>query len=117
NLRPSETTTLYGYYGRLFMPTNVEDLRAITSVAQQGVATTPTLPEKDHFFETGVIQRFPAVDVSFKGAFYYKVSEPGIDDNTVPGSNIVTSVNIGRVEVTGLEGVLEYRPNGPFSAY
>jgi outer membrane receptor protein involved in Fe transport len=117
NLRPSQTTTLYAYYGRLFMPTNVEDLRAITSVAQQGVATTPTLPERDNFYEAGLIQRIPAADLSFKGAYFYKVSEPGIDDNTVPGSNIVTSVNIAKVKVTGLEGVLEYRPNGPFSAY
>jgi hypothetical protein len=117
NLRPSPTTTLYGYYGRLFMPTNVEDLRAVTSVAQQGVVTAPTLPERDNFFETGLIQRLPSLDVTFKGAFYYKVSEPGIDDNTVPGSNIVTSVNILRIKTTGMEGVIEYRPNGPFSAY
>ena len=45
--------TFYLYYGRLFIPTNVEDLRAITSVAQAGVvddrrrcrsATTSTRP-------------------------------------------------------------------------
>src|SRR5439155_1703137 len=30
---PDPGNTLYAYYGRLFMPTNVEDLRAITSIA------------------------------------------------------------------------------------
>jgi outer membrane receptor protein involved in Fe transport len=81
------------------------------------VVTTPTLPERDNFYEAGLIQRIPLADLSFKGAYFYKVSTPGIDDNTVPGSNIVTSVNIAKVKVTGFEGVLEYRPNGPFSAY
>ena len=44
---------------------------------------------------------------------YRKESSPGIDDNTVPGSNIVTSVNIDQVKITGLEAVLEFRPSGP----
>jgi hypothetical protein len=117
NLYPTTSTTLYGYYGRQFIPTNVEDLRAITSVAQQGVVADPTLPERDHFFETGLIQRFPAVGVTAKGSLYYKVSKPGVDDNTVPGSAIVTEVNLASIKVTGLEGVLEYRPDAPFSAY
>ena len=33
NFFPSPATTIYLYYGRLFLPTNVEDLRAITSSA------------------------------------------------------------------------------------
>ena len=48
---------------------------------------------------------------------YYKESSPGIDDNTVPGSAIVTSVNIDQVKVTGLEGVLQFQPTGPVSGY
>jgi outer membrane receptor protein involved in Fe transport len=104
------------YYGRLFLPTNVEDLRAVTSVAQGGVAADPTLPERDHFYEAGFIHRFPFGLVS-KFAGYYKLSTPGIDDNTVPGSNILTSVNIAKVKITGVEMVQEIRPPGPFSAY
>jgi outer membrane cobalamin receptor len=106
--------TLYLYYAKLFVPTNVEDLRAITTVAQAGVAMSPTLPERDNFYEAAYIHRFP-VGVVTKLSAYFKESSPGIDDNTVPGSSIVTEVNIARVRITGVEAVLEVRPNGPLS--
>lgn len=117
NFFPNPATTLYLYYGKQFIPTNVEDLRAITSVAQGGVATRPTLPERDDFYEAGLIRRFPVGGLVSKLSAYYKHSTPGIDDNTVPGSAITTSVNLAQVWVTGLEGVLEFRPTGPFSGY
>jgi outer membrane receptor for ferrienterochelin and colicin len=116
NFFPSPSTTLYVYYGRLFMPTNVEDLRAITSVAQGGTAALPTLPERDDFYEVGAIQRLPG-GINLKLSGYRKDSKPGIDDNTVPGSAIVTSVNIAQARITGVESVVELRPNGPFSGY
>jgi len=116
NFFPDPASTIYLYYGRLFLPTNVEDLRAITSVAQEGVTTSPTLPERDHFFEAGFVHRFPFGLVS-KFSGYYKRSTPGIDDNTVPGSAITTSVNIDRVYITGIETVQEIRPPGPLSGY
>ena len=116
NFFPNPANTIYLYYGRLFLPTNVEDLRAITSVAQGGTVTEPTLPERDHFFEAGFVHRFPFGLVS-KFSGYYKRSTPGIDDNTVPGSAIVTSVDIARASITGIETVQEIRPPGPFSAY
>ncbi len=116
NFFPSPANTIYLYYGRLFLPTNVEDLRAITTVAQGGVVTEPTIPERDNFYEAGFIHRFPFGLVS-KFAGYYKTSTPGIDDNTVPGSAIVTSVNIAKAKITGIETVQEIRPPGPFSAY
>ncbi|MDB4874350.1 MAG: hypothetical protein JWM41_796 [Gemmatimonadetes bacterium] len=117
NFFPTSATTLYAYYGRLFLPTNVEDLRAITTVAQGGTVADPTLPERDNFYEAGLIQRIPQASLVAKLSAYRKESSPGIDDNTVPGSAIVTSVNIASVKITGLEGVLEFRPSGPFSAY
>ena len=116
NFYLNSANTLYLYYGRLFLPTNVEDLRAVTSVAQGGVATEPTLPERDNFYEAGYVHRFPFGLVS-KFSGYYKQSSPGIDDNTVPGSAIVTSVNIAKAKITGIETVQEIRPPGPFSAY
>ena len=116
NFFPDPGNTFYLYYGRLFVPTNVEDLRAITSVAQQGVATAPTTPERDNFYEAGYVHRFPFGLVS-KVAAYHKQSSPGIDDNTVPGSSIVTSVNIAQAHITGIETVQEIRPPGPFSGY
>ena len=116
NFFPDPANTFYLYYGRLFLPTNIEDLRAITSVADSGVATAPTLPERDDFYEIGYIHRFP-FGVVAKLSGYHKVSSPGIDDNTVPGSAITTSVNIQDVRITGLEAAVEVRPNGPLSGY
>ena len=63
------------------------------------------------------MQRFPDLGVVAKLSAYHKRSSPGIDDNTVPGSAIVTDVNIEQVRITGLEGVLEFRPDGPLSGY
>jgi hypothetical protein len=112
---PSTSTTMFVYYGRMFIPTNIEDLRSITSVADSGVVTSPTLPERDNWFEGGLIQRFPdqAMIVTLDG--FYKHSTPGIDDNTVPGSAIVTDVNISQVWIKGIKSVIEYQPTGAFS--
>src|SRR3989449_7859867 len=100
---PNPANTFWVYYARLFLPTNVEDLRAITSVAQGGVAAAPTLPERDHFFEAGYVHRFP-LGVVAKLSAYPKRSSPGVDDNTVPGSAIATSVHIAQDRITRLEG-------------
>jgi hypothetical protein len=116
NLYPDAGTTLYAYYGRLFVPTNVEELRTITTVAI-GNAAQPTLPERDDFFEGGLIHRYSVLGIVTKLSSFYKVSSPGIDDATIPGTAIVTSVNLGRIQTTGVEGVLELRPDGPFSGY
>ncbi len=117
NFYPTPQTSFYLYYGRLFIPTNVEDLRAITSVAQGGTTAEPTIPERDNFYEGGLIHRFGEGGLVGKLSAYHKESTPGIDDNTIPGSAIVTSVNVAQIHITGLEGVLEVRPNGPFSGY
>ncbi len=62
------------------------------------------------------MHRFP-FGVVTKLAAYQKTSTPGIDDATVPGTAIVTSVNIAQIHVTGIEGVIEIRPAGPISGY
>src|SRR5437879_11522908 len=111
---PDPANTFWVYYGRLFLPSNVECLRAITSDAQGGVVASPTLPERDDFYEVGYVHRFP-VGIVTKLSAYHKRSSPGIDDNTVPGSAIVTSVDIEQVRITGIEGVVEIRPRGPVS--
>src|SRR6185437_938655 len=116
NFFPDNANTLFLYFGRLFMPTNIEDLRSITAAGDSNVATTPTLPERDAFYEVGYLHRFPLGLVT-KLDGYHKESTPGIDDNTIPGSQITTDVNIARVWVTGIEGVIEYRPEGSVSGY
>src|ERR1700722_18685999 len=116
NFYPTPSNAFYLYFGRLFMPTNIEDLRSITEQADQNVATSPTLPERDAFYEVGYIHRFPFGIVT-KLSGYHKESTPGIDDNTIPRSAIRTDVNINHVWITGLEGVVEFKPVGPVSGY
>ncbi|HZS60890.1 MAG TPA: TonB-dependent receptor [Gemmatimonadaceae bacterium] len=116
NFFPDPWNTIYFYFGRQFIPTNIEDLRSITKAGDSNVVTTPTLPERDAFYEGGYIHRFPLGFVN-KAAVYHKVSTPGIDDNTVPGSQITTDVNIAEVQVVGVEDALEWQPAGPFSGY
>jgi Carboxypeptidase regulatory-like domain len=116
NFFPDPSNTFYLYFGRLFMPTNIEDLRSITSAAQAGQVTTATLPERDAFYEATYLHHFP-VGITMKFSGYHKESTPGIDDNTIPGSQIVTDVNIAKVYITGLEGVLQVQPPGPLSGY
>jgi carboxypeptidase family protein len=116
NFFPDPSNTIYLYFGRQFIPTNIEDLRSITSASQGGTATTATLPERDAFYEAGYVHRFPLGFVT-KLSAYHKESSPGIDDNTIPGSQITTDVNIANVKVTGLEGVLQVQPKGPLSGY
>jgi outer membrane receptor for ferrienterochelin and colicin len=113
---PDPGTTIWAYYGRLFLPTNTEDLRAITSAGQGGVALQPTIPERDHFFELGLTHRFPFGIVA-KLSAYHKRSSPGIDDTQVPGTAITTDVNIEQVRITGIESVLEIRPPGPITGF
>ena len=113
---PDPATSLWIYYGRQFIPTNIEDLRAITSASQGGVVSAPTLPERDDFYEVGLTHRFPA-GVVLKLSGYHKKSSPGTDDTQVPGTAITTDVNIAQIRVTGIEGVLEVRPPGPLSGF
>ena len=116
NVFPDPATTLYGYYGRLFVPTNVEELRTITN-AGLGAVAQPTLPERDHFYELGLVHRFAVAGLVAKLSGYHKASSPGIDDATIPGTAIVTSVNIDQIRVNGIDAVLEIRPSGPLSGY
>jgi len=116
NFFPNPANTVFLYFGRLFMPTNIEDLRSITTAGQGGAGTSPTLPERDAFYEIGYLHRFPFGIVT-KLSGFHKESTPGIDDNTIPGSAITTDVNIHHIWVTGIESVVEVRPNGPFSGY
>jgi Carboxypeptidase regulatory-like domain len=116
NFFPTPSNTFYLYFGRLFYPTNIEDLRSITQQADENVVTSPTLPERDAFYEGGYIHRFP-FGVVYKFSAYHKESTPGIDDTTIPGSAITTDVNIKHIWVTGLESVVEVKPVGPFSGY
>ena len=110
-----EQNTFYLYYGRLFMPTNVEGLRLIASnITNTG---EPTLPERDDFYEATYLHTFNNGFI-IKGALYHKFSSPGLDDQTIGSSSIKTPVNIENVRTTGIElGISYTHPTIPISGF
>ncbi len=115
NFLIDDNNSAYLYYGRLFMPTNIEGLRSIALNVSNSL--TPTLPERDNFYEAVYTHIF-LFGLRSKLAAFYKVGNPGIDDQTVGGTAIKTPVNIATVKTTGIEVGLTYSsPETPFSAY
>ena len=111
NFFPYALNSFWLYYGRLFMPTNIEDLRAITSVADRAAWRITDAARARRFLRG---RRHPASRPASSPSSPATTSAaiPGIDDNTVPGSAIVTDVNLADVRITGIEGVLEVEAPG-----
>ena len=115
NFYIDESNSAYLYYGRLFMPTNTEGLRSIALNVSNSL--TPTLPERDDFYEAEFNHQFSG-GLRGKLASFYKYGSPGIDDQTVGNSAIKTPVNISIVRTTGMELALAFsNPETPFSGY
>ena len=106
----------WAYYGRLFIPTNIEDLRAITSAAEAGVAAQPTLPERDDFYEAGVIRRFPAEWWRSSRATTSRAPWHRRQHRSGFGRSRRRSTST-RCRSTGIESVLEVQPPGRVSGY
>jgi outer membrane receptor for ferrienterochelin and colicin len=118
NFFPDASNTMFLYFGRQFMPTNIEDLRSITLASGGGsVAASATLPDRSAFYEAAWLHRFPLGFVT-KVDGYWIDETPGIDDNTIPGSAITTDVNQHDAHVRGIEAVVTAVPPGsPLSGY
>jgi hypothetical protein len=115
NILIDEDNNAYLYYGRMFVPTNIEGLRSIA--INVSTAQAPTLPERDDFYEAVYTHLF-TFGLRSKLAVYYEFSAPGVDDQTVGSSAIKTPVNIEQVRTTGIEIGLSYSdPVIPFSGY
>jgi len=117
SLFPSPQASVWLYYGRLFVPSPVEDFHVLASAGQGGAVGLPTYPERDHFVEAGTALRLPRAGITIKLEAYHKWSTPAIDDNTLPGTALTATVNVARVRITGIESVLEIRPAGPIGGY
>ena len=109
------SSSAYIYYGRLFMPTNIEGLRSIARNVSNSV--TPTVAERDDFFEAVYTNSFP-LGLRIKLAAFHKHAAPFTDDATLGSSAIKTPFNIAIVNTNGLELALSYSaPSTPFSGY
>ncbi|HTR82330.1 MAG TPA: TonB-dependent receptor [Bacteroidota bacterium] len=110
-----ENNTAYLYYGKLFMPTNIEGLKTIALNVSNTLV--PTLPERDNFYEAVYTHGFD-FGLRSKLAYFYKDATPGVDDETVGNSAIKTPVNIEEVKTQGIELGLTYNlPETPFSGF
>ena len=114
SIMPNVSTNLYAYYGRLFVPVNIEALREITSA--EGLVGQPTEALRSNYFEIGFLKSFP-VGLTMKLSGYYNEEKPGLDETTIPGTAIVTDVNVEKVFIRGSELSLYYAPEGDISAY
>ena len=109
------SSSAYIYYGRLFMPTNIEGLRSIARNVSNSV--TPTVAERDDFFEAVYTNSLP-VGLRIKLAAFHKHAAPFTDDATLGSSAIKTPFNIASVNTNGLELALTYSaPSTPLSGY
>ncbi len=110
-----EDDNAYVYYGRLFMPNNIEGLSQLASSV--GSSGSGTLTERDNFYEAVYTHSFD-FGVHSKLAYFDKDATPGVDDQTVGSSAIKTPINIAEVHTQGLELGLSYSsPSTPFSGY
>jgi hypothetical protein len=117
NIFFDESNSAYLYYGKLFMPTNIEGLRTIALTVSDSGALQPTLPERDDFYEAVYTHDF-GIGLRSKLDAFYKYASPGVDDETIGASAIKTPVNIQDVHTTGIELGLSYNdPSNPFSGY
>lgn len=105
NIYLDEASTIYLSYGRYFVPTNIEEIRSIASSVS--TATIPTLSERDDAYEIGLLHSFD-FGLRLKMDVFRKVSNPGVDDQTIGSSSIETAVNIASVKVSGLEAGVSY---------
>jgi hypothetical protein len=116
NFLIDENNSAYLYYGRLFMPNNIEELRVLSE--ESGSAnTTPTVAERSNFYEAVYTHSFD-FGLRSKLDYFRKDASPGVDDQTVGSSAVKTSVNIANVHTQGVELGLSYSsPITPFSGY
>jgi hypothetical protein len=115
NFLIDENSSVYVFYGRLFMPTNIEGLRSIAQHISNSV--TPTYPERSDFYEAVYTHRFP-IGLRMKSAAFFKHANPFTDDATLGNTAIKTPFNISTVRTTGIELAFSYSdPTTPFSGH
>jgi TonB dependent receptor len=115
NFLIDENSSAYLYYGRLFMPTNIEALRAVAQYVSNAV--TPTFPERDSYYEAVYTHSFP-FNLRLKTAAFFKDASPFTDDAQIGNTAIKTPFNIATVKTTGIECSLSYSdPATPFSGH
>ncbi len=115
NYKASETTRLHAFYGKLFQPAAVQNLRYSFS-AGRTPAPYDIKAEKDDFYEVGVAQQvFDRQVVSLN--FYYKDMVNVLDDGQLFNTSIAQPFNYATGYGYGLELSIQGKINEDWSEY
>jgi hypothetical protein len=111
----SESNSAYLYYGKHFMPNNIEGIRLLSSnITNSGV---PTLSSREDFYEIAFVKRF-SFGLTAKLDIFHKYASPGVDDQTIGSSAVKTPVNIATIKTTAVGLALSYNhPKIPIFGY
>ena len=120
--KPFAGTTFHAGYARYFTPpvqaiaapTNVA-LFANTTGAPPSTQSSPVLPERSHYFDTGIDQQFgPGLKVGIDG--YWKYATDLLDDGQFGQAYVLDGFNYAKGINYGIELKAKYE-NGKFRAY
>ena len=116
NFLIDENNTAYLYYGRLFMPNNLDGLRNFAT-ATGGTSFPGTLAERDNLYEAVYTHTFD-FGLRSKLDYFKRDANPGVDDATIASTSLKTPINIEEVHIQGIELGLSYSsPLTPFSGF
>ncbi len=97
---PGEKTKIHAFYGKLFQPAPVENLRTSFAATSGGpVLPYDIKPEKDDYYEVGVAQELPFEQlISVNG--YYKKATDMLDDAQLLNTSIAQPFNFATGEAS-----------------
>ena len=117
NYLPGDSTKLHVFYGKLFMPAPVENLRVAFSNLE-GSALTPydIKGEKDDYFEFGIDQQFLQTQLATMNV-YYKTATNMLDDAQLLNTSLTQPYNYKEGFAYGLELSVKGQINEDWSEY
>jgi outer membrane receptor protein involved in Fe transport len=132
--KPFEDTTLHAGYARYFtppvlveaVPANIALFNNTTAAPPAGQGNSPVLPERSHYFDAGVDQKFrfdctshfdkncSTLEVGIDA--YYKIAKDLIDNGNFGQALVLDAFNYAQGINEGVEFSAKYH-NGNFDAY
>ena len=131
--KPFENTTFHAGYARYFTPpvlveaapTNIALFNGTTGAVPAGQGNDPVLPERSHYFDAGVDQKFKfgcgsdgkncsSLDLGVDA--YYKIATDLIDNGQFGQALVLDAFNYARGYNEGIEFKAKFT-NGNFQAY
>ena len=116
NYLVTDTTKIHGFYGKLFQPAPVENLRAAFSIYNNTAAPYDIKAEKDDYFEVGVAQQFMGNHVAQLNV-YYKDAVNMLDDAQLLNTSIAQPYNFATGYAYGAELSLKGKLTQDWSYY